>query len=64
MFAYVFLGNFGRDMANQKRFFSEFAESHNFDPLVADNWRSYTAADIASDRVIMIVIFIVLFINH
>ncbi len=32
------IGGYWNDINNRRNFFIEFAQKHNFDPLVADNW--------------------------
>lgn len=36
------LGNYWWDITNRRTFFENFANTHNFDPLVPNNW--YTAS--------------------
>jgi hypothetical protein len=34
---------------NRRKFFDDFAQRHNFDPLVADNWHKFGLADFNED---------------
>ncbi len=32
------IGGFWNDIKKRRNFFIEFAQKHNFDPLISDNW--------------------------
>ncbi len=35
------IGGYWNDVKNHHHFFIKFAQRHNFDPLVADNWYNF-----------------------
>lgn len=39
-----------KDMNNQREFFDSFAAERNFDPLIPENWYSFTKRDIKGVR--------------
>lgn len=44
--------NYWKDVANQKKFFDEFAESKGFDPLEPDNWYSVKRTEVVGPTVL------------
>lgn len=51
------LGKYWHSMENRKKFFDGFAEKKGFDPLQAENWKSFTQVDFVAHGVWMWRIF-------
>ncbi len=50
-------------MKNRRNFFIEFAQKHNFDPLVADNWYNFDMNSFNGIQRVCYNNYIILFIN-
>lgn len=44
-------GDRWRDVNNRREFFENFAAKKGFDPLIAENWYTFTREDILAEKV-------------